>query len=265
MRLVHLLVFLVFVVCISGRPMNNDTEDRRLLKGSQPLKRHQRHHDTGKRRNNKHRRPGPHQRSLKEVDYSSDDADDLMKNLANNDVARRSPAAGKASQVTPIIKPSKNDRALKRQNKKKRKNRKNRKTKRNGGGDASVVKGRRWTRRSEESDPFNGGSSQLLGLGVFGDMRKFFDELRTNLPDPDKNQGDDISPDGLDGRDNAIESEQPELEEFPNYQALRSDLSSRVETERRQSRLRGFVSMTEPLRKSRHNQYDPALLWTGLG
>ena len=40
-------------------------------------------------------------------------------------------------------------------------------------------------------------------------MRKFFDELRTNLPDPDKNQGDDISPDGLDGRDNAIESEQP--------------------------------------------------------
>ena len=102
---------------------------------------------------------------LKEVDYSSDDADDLMKNLANNDVARRSPAAGKASQVTPIIKPSKNDRALKRQNKKKRKNRKNRKTKRNGGGDASVVKGRRWTRRSEESDPFKGGSSQLLGLG----------------------------------------------------------------------------------------------------
>jgi len=201
---------------------------------------------------------------LKEVDYNSGDTDELLRRLANNGVAKQRSSPRKGSRSPKLPKASKsNNSANKRQNKKRR-DKKNRKAKRNDSV-ASAASGRRSTRRSDESDPATGGSSQLLGLGVFGDMRKFFDELRTNLPDSSKDQYETVLSNGLNQRINPIESEQPELEEFPNYQALRSDLSSGAETERRQSRLRGFVSMTEPLRKSRHNQYDPALLWTGLG
>jgi len=263
MRLVHLLVFLVLVVCVSGRPAKSDSEERRLLKALQPLKRHQRHHDTDKRRSNKNRRPSPHQRSLKEVDYSSGDTGELLKRLASDGVTRQRSSPKKASETPRMPNPSKSNRSTKRQSKKKRKDKKNRKAKRNN--NTAVASGRRWTRRSDDSDLSVSGSSKLLGLGVFGDMRKFFDELRTNLPDSSKNELETALSDRLNARANAVEPDQSELEEFPNYQALRSDLSSVAETERRQSRLRSFVSMTDPLRKSRHNQYDPALLWTGLG
>ncbi|EFX89570.1 hypothetical protein DAPPUDRAFT_233366 [Daphnia pulex] len=107
-------------------------------------------------------------------------------------------------------------------------------------------------------------ASQLkpfVSVGVFGDMRKFFDELRTNLdvetvaaeaaaaaaaaadgPAP-KVSDDDLSQiAGLE-----------DYEELPNYQALRTATGSErgnsspvQQQQRRYSRLRGFVAMGGP-------------------
>ena len=47
-------------------------------------------------------------------------------------------------------------------------------------------------------------------------MRKFFDELRTNLPDSSKDQYETVLSNGLNQRINPIESEQPgQLNSWP--------------------------------------------------
>ncbi|KAI9557511.1 hypothetical protein GHT06_017339 [Daphnia sinensis] len=130
--------------------------------------------------------------------------------------------------------------------------------------------------------------NQLLGLGVFGDMKKFFDELRSNLDvetvaeeaaSAVSEQQDSTAP-RLSDDDLSQIAGLEDYEELPNYQALRTATGSErgnaspvQQQQRRYSRLKGFVAMGGPgsgqSETSRHHhrnhQYDPALLWTGLG
>lgn len=130
--------------------------------------------------------------------------------------------------------------------------------------------------------------NQLLGLGVFGDMKKFFDELRSNLDVETvaeqaaaavSEQQDSTAP-RLSDDDLSQIAGLEDYEELPNYQALRTTTGSErgnaspvQQQQRRYSRLKGFVAMGGPgsgqSETSRHHhrnhQYDPALLWTGLG
>ncbi|XP_046645913.1 uncharacterized protein LOC124336226 isoform X2 [Daphnia pulicaria] len=120
--------------------------------------------------------------------------------------------------------------------------------------------------------------NQLLGLGVFGDMRKFFDELRTNLDVETVAAEQDSTAPKVSDDDLSQIAGLEDYEELPNYQALRTATGSErgnsspvQQQQRRYSRLRGFVAMGGPGQSetSRHHhrshQYDPALLWTGLG
>lgn len=100
---------------------------------------------------------------LKEVDYSSGDTGELLKRLASDGVTRQRSSPKKASETPRMPNPSKSNRSTKRQSKKKRKDKKNRKAKRNN--NTAVASGRRWTRRSDDSDLSVSGSSKLLGLG----------------------------------------------------------------------------------------------------
>nr|CAH0104985.1 unnamed protein product [Daphnia galeata] len=131
-------------------------------------------------------------------------------------------------------------------------------------------------------------ASQLkpfVSVGVFGDMRKFFDELKSNL-DVETVAAEaaaaiaeqDSTAPKLSDDDLSQIAGLEDYEELPNYQALRTATGSEKgnsspvqQQQRRYSRLRGFVAMGGPGQSetSRHHhrshQYDPALLWTGLG
>ncbi|XP_057366467.1 uncharacterized protein LOC130687337 isoform X1 [Daphnia carinata] len=128
----------------------------------------------------------------------------------------------------------------------------------------------------------------FVSVGVFGDMKKFFDELRSNLDVETvaeeaaaavSEQQDSTAP-RLSDDDLSQIAGLEDYEELPNYQALRTATGSErgnaspvQQQQRRYSRLKGFVAMGGPgsgqSETSRHHhrnhQYDPALLWTGLG
>lgn len=95
----------------------------------------------------------------------------------------------------------------------------------------------------------------FASVGVFGDIRKFFDELRTDL-DTVHLAANNYYPAGLDV--NLEDLQYSGDNNARNYKALKTESEKR-----RQARMRKFMIMAEP--PSHKNPYDPSLLWTGFG